>query len=117
MKNKMETATKKFLDGYNCAQAVFYSFCDELRFDKETALKTACGFGAGMGRKEEVCGAVSGGIMVLGARYGRGEKDQRSATELTYQKTHDLLDRFQEKHGTFICRKLLGQCELTSEQG
>jgi len=117
MKNRAEIAVSKFSEGYNCAQSVFYSFCDELGFDENAALKMACGFGAGMGRKEEVCGAVSGGIIVIGAKYGRGEKDDRTATELTYKKTRELMDRFEKKHGTFICRKLLKGCELTTEEG
>jgi C_GCAxxG_C_C family probable redox protein len=117
MKNRTEIATSKFSEGYNCAQSVFYSFCDTLGFDKNTALKMACGFGAGMGRKEEVCGAVTGGIMVIGAKYGRGEKDDRAATELTYKKTRELMDRFEKKHGTFICRKLLHGCDLNTEEG
>ena len=117
MKPKREIAVAKFLEGYNCAQAVFYSFCDDLRFEKNNALKMACGFGAGMGRKEEVCGAVAGGIIVIGAKYGRGEKDDRTATELTYTKTRELMNQFSKKHGTFICRELLHGCELTTEEG
>jgi C_GCAxxG_C_C family probable redox protein len=117
MESKGEIAVQKFLEGFNCAQAVFYSFCDDLRFEKNTALKIACGFGAGMGRKEEVCGAVTGGIIVIGAKYGRGEKDDRTATDQTYEKTRDLMDRFARKHSTFICRRLLNGCELTTEEG
>ncbi len=70
-----------------------------------------------MGRKEEVCGAVTGGILVLGMRHGRGVKDERSAMELTYVKTRELMDQFAKIHGTFICRKLLGGCELRTEEG
>jgi C_GCAxxG_C_C family probable redox protein len=70
-----------------------------------------------MGRKEEVCGAVTGGIIVIGNKYGRGEKDDRTATELTYKKTRELMDYFANKHGSFICRKLLNGCELTTEEG
>jgi C_GCAxxG_C_C family probable redox protein len=117
MHTKSQIATDKFSEGYNCAQSVFYCFCDDLGFDKNTALKLATGFGGGMGRKEEVCGAVTGGIIVLGAKYGRGEKDDRAATELTYQKTRELMERFAAKHGTFNCRQLLGGCELTTEEG
>ena len=87
---KSEVAVTKFSEGYNCAQSVFYSFCDILRFDKDLALKMVCGFGAGMSRKEEVCGAVTGGIVVIGTKYGRGEKDDRSATEFTYKKQESL---------------------------
>ena len=83
----------------------------------ETALKIACGFGAGMARKEEVCGAITGGILVLGLRYGKGTNDAQSALELTYSKTRELMDLFSRKHGTFICRELLNGCELTAEEG
>ena len=117
MKNRTKIAVSKFMEGYNCAQAVVYSFRDDLHFNKNTALKTACGFGAGMGRKEEVCGAVTGGIIVIGSIYGRGERDDRAATETTYKKTRELMEFFARKHGTFICRKLLGGCELTTEEG
>lgn len=114
---KSEQSALKFLEGYNCAQSVFYSFCDDLGFDKNKALKIACGFGAGMGRKEEVCGAVTGGIIVISAKYGRVEKDDRPAQEKTYMKTRELMNKFAEKHGTYICRELLSGCELTSEEG
>lgn len=117
MKTKKEIAVERFLGGYNCAQAVFFAFCRDFQVDENIALKIACGFGAGMGRKEEVCGAIAGGIMVIGSKYGRGENDDRTLTDNTYQKTRELMERFSEKHGTFICRKLLDGCELTTEEG
>lgn len=114
---RSEQAVSKFLEGYNCAQAVLFSFCDDLKMDKDKALKMVCGLGAGMGRKGEVCGAVSGGIIVIGARYGRGENDDRTVTDATYAKTRELMDQFAKRHGSFICRKLLNGCELTTEEG
>jgi C_GCAxxG_C_C family probable redox protein len=117
MSNRANIATEKFLSGYNCAQSVLYAFREESDLPEETALKIACGLGAGMGRKEEVCGAVTGGILVLGMRHGRGSNDDRSAMVFTYVKTRELMDQFAEKHGTFICRKLLNGCELTTEAG
>lgn len=117
MKSKVEIAVAKFQDGFNCAQAVMYSFSDNLQIEKETALKLACGLGAGMGRKEEVCGAVTGGIIAIGCKYGRGEKDDPTATEVTYTKTRELMDQFVLRHGTFSCRKLLDGCDLLTEEG
>jgi C_GCAxxG_C_C family probable redox protein len=117
MNLRSEIAMAKFSEGYNCAQSVFYAFCEVLNFEKDLALKMVCGFGAGMGRKEEVCGAVTGAIVVIGTKFGRGLEEESSATELTYRKTGQLMDRFAEKHGTFICRKLIGGCDLTTEEG
>ena len=117
MTDQVDVAIEKFMSGYNCAQAVLFAHCDELRLEKNAALKLACGFGAGMGRKEEVCGAVTGGVLVLGAIHGRGESDDRTASEKTYAKTRELLERFQARHGSYICRELLGGCDLTTKEG
>jgi len=80
-------------------------------------LKIACGLGAGMAHKQEVCGAVTGGILVVGMRHGRGCKDDKSAQDHTYIETRKLMDKFSEKHGTVICRKLLNGCDLMTEEG
>ena len=65
MKNYREIAEKYFTDGYNCAQAVFLAFSDELGVDADTAAAISAPFGGGMGRLREVCGAVSGMFMAL----------------------------------------------------
>lgn len=114
---KSEQAISKFVGGYNCAQSVFSAFCEDLQIDQNAALKIACGFGAGMGRKGEVCGAVTGGIMALGARYGRGENEDRTATEATYARTREFMNRFASQHDTCLCRELLNGCDLTTEEG
>jgi C_GCAxxG_C_C family probable redox protein len=117
METKSKVAVVKFSEGYNCAQSVLYSFCDDLKFEKDIALKMVCGFGAGMARKQEVCGAITGGIVVIGLKYGRGENDDREATELTYKKTNMLMEQFAEKHGTVMCHKLISGCDLSTEAG
>ncbi len=114
---KSEQAISKFVGGYNCAQSVFSAFCEDLQIDQNAALKIACGFGAGMGRKGEVCGAVTGGIMALGARYGRGENEDRTATEATYARTREFMNQFASQHDTCLCRELLNGCDLTTEEG
>ena len=117
MKTKSDIALEKFLAGYNCAQAVLFSFCGDLGFDKDTAFKLACGFGAGMARKQEVCGAVTGGILALGLKHGRGEGQDRAPTETTYGKARELMSRFESRHGTCICRALLKGCDLNTPEG
>jgi C_GCAxxG_C_C family probable redox protein len=117
MSTRTDTATTRFLSGYNCAQAVLNAFREKAGLDEDLALKIATGLGAGMGRKQEVCGAVTGGILVLGLRHGRGSTDNHSATEQTYLRTRELMDRFAEKHGSCLCRELLQGYDLTTEEG
>ena len=64
------SAVQAFLDGSNCAQAGAVAFCDLTGMDKDLAARLASPFGGGMGRMREVCGAVSGMLMVAGVLYG-----------------------------------------------
>ncbi|MHC1769101.1 MAG: C-GCAxxG-C-C family protein [Verrucomicrobiia bacterium] len=117
MKIKSGVAVEKFLSGYNCAQAVLFAFSDDLHLDTNTALKLACGFGAGMGRKQEVCGSVSGGIIAIGLKDGPGEGQDKTPTEETYRRVRELMGRFETKHGSCICRTLLNGCDLNTPEG
>jgi C_GCAxxG_C_C family probable redox protein len=117
MKTKNQVAVEKLLAGYNCAQSVLYAFAPELGLDGEISLKLATGLGAGRARRGEVCGAVTGGILALGLRFGRGSRQNRSATEETYHKTLDLMARFEERHGSCLCRVLLDGCDLGTAKG
>lgn len=116
-KTKGELANEKFNQGFNCAQSVLFAFAEDLRFDPETALKLACGMGAGMGRKQEICGAVSGGILAIGLKYGKSAEKDKQATQTTYAKTRTLMERFEKAHGSIVCRQLLDGCDLMTEQG
>jgi C_GCAxxG_C_C family probable redox protein len=117
MTAKADVAVEKFFAGYNCAQSVLYSLCDDLHFDRDTALRLACGFGGGMGGKQEVCGALSGGILAIGFQHGRGEGQDKKLTDETYLKVRELMSRFESLHGTCICSKLLGGCNPTTPEG
>lgn len=117
MKTKADVAVEKFLSGYNCAQSVLYAFGPDLGLDAERALKVATGFGGGMGGRGEVCGAVTGGILALGLKFGRGEREAKPVTQQAYQKTGELMAAFERVHGSCICRTLLGGCNLRTPEG
>jgi len=117
MSTLSDMAAEKFLSGLNCAQAVVWPFCNDINLDSFTARNIACGFGAGISKRQETCGAVTGGIMVIGMLLGiRGAQD-RSTTEDTYEMCNEFMRRFEEIHGSCKCRKLLGGCDLNTEEG
>ncbi|MGZ4849119.1 MAG: C-GCAxxG-C-C family protein, partial [Halobacteriota archaeon] len=72
------------------------------------ARRIAQGFGAGMSRSDEVCGVVSGAVMVIGLRYGGTRADDTQAKETTYAAVVDFLQRFRKLHGSLECTTLLG---------
>jgi len=101
-------AGELFLGGCNCAQAVFLAFEDVTGIDRKLAAKLSSPFGGGMGRMREVCGAVSGMLMVLGALYGYDEtvEDDAQKKQL-YKDIQALAGKFREECGSIICREIL----------
>ena len=114
--SKAEDAVKNF-ENYNCAQSVLATYADDFDLPKEKALQTAVGFGAGMGRLQETCGAVSGAIAVLGLSSGFKEEDRRDKINKSYADIQRLVSDFTKRHGTVKCRDLLDGCNLMTDEG
>ena len=105
---KREIAENYFKQGYNCSQSVALAFSKEINMDEKTVAMMASGFGGGFGRLREVCGAVSGMVMVLGALEGDCNTEDKMARLETYKKVQELVLKFKEQNGSFICRELIG---------
>ena len=69
MSKQGDAAYAWFLKGYNCSQSVVAAFAPQLGLTEETALRLSAGFGAGIGRMREVCGAFCGVVTVLSMVY------------------------------------------------
>jgi len=111
---KEERAKAFFKEGYNCAQAVFLAFADDLKMDRNTVIQLTSSFGGGMGRLREVCGAVSGMFMVAGMFWGYTIPDDNRAKTEHYRRIQKLANQFKEIHGSIICKDLLGLAEKSN---
>lgn len=100
-------AAELFLNGYNCAQAVVIAFRDVLNLEEDFCAKMASSFGGGMGRMREVCGAVSGMLMVAGLLYGYTQTDNDERKMEHYALVQELAGKFREQVGSIICRDIL----------
>lgn len=106
-----ERARQNFLAGYNCAQAVVLAFDDvfeESGLDMSVVTRLASPFGGGMGRMREVCGAVSGMLMVLGTVEGYDEPKAFQAKKELYARVQELAGSYRAENGSIVCRELLG---------
>ncbi len=120
---RKEEAVKIFSSGFNCSQAVLSVFCDELGFDKETALKISTGFGGGM-RRGEVCGAVTGAIMVMGLKEGFYIEGDTETKSKAYELVKLFESKFESLNGSIICKEILNydlsieaEMEILKEMG
>lgn len=100
-------AAELFLEGFNCAQAVAVAFCDVTGLEPEMAARMASGFGGGVGRLREVCGAVSGMVMVLSTLYGYDDPADGTGKQQLYAEVQALAEQFRAENGSIICREIL----------
>lgn len=108
MSGKAEEAGGYFRQGYNCCQAVVLAFAEEAGLTAKEAALLGSSFGGGMGRLREVCGTVSGMLMVAGLLKGYVSPKDREGKTTHYALVQKLADEFRKKNGSIVCRELLG---------
>jgi C_GCAxxG_C_C family probable redox protein len=111
-----EQAVNEFKAGFNCCQSVFVPFAIQMGLERDTALKLTTGFGAGMARQQETCGAVVGAYLALGLKFGRTRIEDELARDETYMFMLDFNDEFVRMHGSINCKELLA-CDLATAEG
>ncbi|NWG10232.1 C_GCAxxG_C_C family protein [Candidatus Bathyarchaeota archaeon] len=102
-----EKAVERFQEGYNCAQSVLLTMFQHWNIgESDLVPKIATGFGGGIGRCGSVCGALTGGVMAVGVKYGTNEPllDERLKS---YELAQKLYKQFEKHHGSVYCRELI----------
>lgn len=113
---KSEKAVELF-EKYNCAQSVFAACAPREGLSEAMCLTIAGPFGAGMGRMGEVCGTVTGALMVLGTRDGQQmATDPNEARGPLYNKVQEFSAEFKRRNGSLLCRELTG-CDMCTSEG
>ena len=102
-----EKASSHFLKGYNCAQSVLLTMFEHWNGRNELIPKIATGFGGGIGRCGSLCGALAGGVMALGVRFGTNEPSSEKRKEI-YRLTCEFYKRFEKQNGSVLCGELIG---------
>ena len=116
MTQRSSEALERFKSGYFCSQAVLSVFCEELGMDHPTALKVASGFGGGMGRMGEVCGAVTGALVALGLHDWKADPPTPDEKNKVSERVQSFTKEFKQRYGSIICKDLIG-CDLSTPQG
>lgn len=115
-KDKVEIAIEAFETGSNCAQSVVKAFAKDLKIEESQALQMASGFGAGMGRLQKTCGAVTGAFMIIGLNNSLAiqlDEERNDKTSLMIQEFESL---FVGAHQSTRCKDLI-KCDLNTEEG
>jgi C_GCAxxG_C_C family probable redox protein len=114
--SSIERAAACFEEGFSCSQAVLCAYAPQFGLDPELALRVSGAFGGGMSRMGATCGAVTGAFMVIGLKHGKTRAEDDEAKEKTYCLAAQFVDLFKQRHGSILCRELLG-CDLSTPEG
>lgn len=110
-----DKAVATFKEGFSCSQVVLAAYAEKYGLDREMALKISTGFGGGM-HLGQTCGAVTGAIMVIGLKHGRCKAEDRDAKTRTYEYVEKFAEKFRQRHGSIVCRDLIG-CDISTAEG
>jgi C_GCAxxG_C_C family probable redox protein len=110
-------AIKLFGSGYNCAESILLALSEEFNQKATIIPRIATGFGAGVGRSGQICGALSGAVMAIGLLKGcdKGE-EEREKRNAAYESVRQMIKAFEKEFGSSQCR-LLTQCDLQTQEG
>ena len=104
---RSEMAVANHKKGCNCAQAVACVFADKLGYSEDEIFRLTEAFGGGMGGTQGVCGAVSGMVFVIGGLTSAGiDKLPETNKKQSYDKARELMEKFNEKVGSIVCRDI-----------
>lgn len=111
-----DQAVTCFEGGYNCCQSILLTYGEQFGLPKDSAIRLGTGFGGGMARQGEVCGAVTGAIMVIGLKHGMANETDDQARERTYELVNELMNKFKGRFGSVRCKDLLN-CDISTPEG
>jgi C_GCAxxG_C_C family probable redox protein len=100
-------ASGHFGSGFNCAESVLKSIVEDAFGQCHACIpRAATAFGGGVGgTHEELCGALSGGIMAIGVLLGR--TDPGVDVQRVKQIATEFRSRFLARNGSTRCQALL----------
>jgi C_GCAxxG_C_C family probable redox protein len=115
-KDVSRIALEFFNSGFNCAESTLLSVAKVINIECRDIPKMASGFGAGLGRHGEVCGAVAGAVMAIGFIHGRKDKVDPESKEKIYAIVKEFVSRFEAEFNCIRCKDLT-ECDMLTAEG
>lgn len=102
----LERAREAYRAKYHCSEAVVLAVGEHyLSPLPELLVRVSCPFGGGIGGcRQEICGALSGGIILLGALWGRASSQEND--EWLYSLVCRLRETFESQFGSSLCQPI-----------
>ena len=99
-----DEARRIFDSGLNCAESLLLVLSKHSDLDSRFIPRIATGFGGGIAKNGDVCGALSGAVMAIGLALGRDSPDQSRDQCVTA--VDQFYTDFVKTFGSCKCREL-----------
>ena len=116
LQNYLDAAISLHRQGFACSQAILGAYAPSFGFDTELALKISTPFAGGIARLGEICGVITGALMVVGLKYGKTKSGDNEAKELTYYYSEEFIEAFKARKKHILCRDLI-DIDLNTPEG
>ncbi len=111
LEDRLKKAEQLHRSGYNCSQCVMMAFSDVTEVSDDVVVRVGTGLGRVLGLHGGICGAVNGGVAVLGMTRPADPKEKvRIGSDVD-----SLVEEFRGRNlGYLHCKKLRGykNCRL-----
>jgi C_GCAxxG_C_C family probable redox protein len=98
---------------HNCAQCTLAGIQQVTGLKDDGLAKASTGFAGGVAGMQSVCGALTGGILALGMKYGRDYSFLEGPPEAALKKQAEAMEQaerlakwFEREFGTVLCKEL-----------
>ena len=116
-KNRVEEALSLMREYGSCCTGVLAAYVPDFGLDKNIAAGLGRGMAGGISGLGNVCGAVSGAVMVIGLKAMNEDNiHDIEAGNKTMETVREFVARFEEYHCTINCRELIGHDISTREK-
>lgn len=106
--NKEDIAVAKRNNGYNCAQAVVCSYCEDFGLDERQMFMATETLGGGLGCTLGTCGALNAAAMIVSLSRSTGNLERPNSKGKTYPAAKQLVAAFEQEAGALRCRDIKG---------
>jgi len=106
--NPEDEAKRLFDSGLNCAESVLLAVSHD-KFPQSIGVvipRIATGFGGGIARNGDICGALAGGVMAISLALGRNSPEE--LRDPCYLAVDQFYSEFVREFGSCKCRELTG---------
>ena len=111
----IQASTDEYLAGIHCSEVIFKNVTREWQPGFDTSLvRIATPFGGGITDREDACGALVGGLMVIGYLFGRRSLDE--SQDFCWELSQKFYDRFKANFCATTCHSIKGRIADWDEQ-